>query len=154
MGEGKNKDFRILSNLRMNARETLANISKNTGMPISTVYDKIKRFEKDIVQKYTLLVNFNKIGYEVRVNFLLKADKQKKNELREHLKDNPKVNSVVAINNGYDFLIDAVFRNMLELQEFNEELERFSIKEKKEFFIIEEIKREAFLCDMDSQDKN
>ena len=39
-------------------------------------------------------------------------------------------------------------------QEFNEELERFSIKEKKEFFIIEEIKREAFLCDMDSQDKN
>ena len=44
----------------------------------------------------------------------------------------------------FDFFVETVFKDMKYLEEFSEILELFKIKKKKEFFIIEDLKKEDF----------
>ena len=56
--------------------------------------------------------------------------------------------SIFRINNGFDFIVEAVFKNINELENFIESLEdKFKIKSKNVYYIIDEIKREKFMTD-------
>ncbi|MBN2458338.1 Lrp/AsnC family transcriptional regulator [Candidatus Woesearchaeota archaeon] len=143
----KDSDIMLLSSLRANARDTLTNISKKIKVPVSTIFDRLKLHEKGLIQKHTSIIDFSKLGFSTRANIILKVNKDDKEELRKFLLGNWNINSVVRINNGYDFLAEAVFKNILELEQFCEILdERFRIKSKQIFYIIEDLKREEFLA--------
>ena len=143
------KELIIMSHFRKNARLNLTKISRDTGVPVSTIYDKLKKYEGSIIKKHTALVDFQKLGYELRVNVLLKSSNSSKGELCNFLLKFPNINSLLRINNGFDFLAEGIFRNMAEVQSFYEKLEKFNIQQIQEFFIIEDIKRESFLADPD-----
>ena len=57
------------------------------------------------------------------------------------------INSIFRVNNGYDFLVEGIFRGMHDLQNFMEDVERFAIEDKQELFVLEDLKREGFLSD-------
>ena len=137
------KETEILSILRQNSRTSLANISRKTNIPISTVFDIIRKQEKNHIQKYTSLLNFPKLGYHVRVNFAVKVMKENEKNLFEFIEKETRINNVQKISSG--FYIDAVFTSMKEFSEFSEKLDTFNLKEKKEIHIIEELKKEAFM---------
>ncbi|RMF54742.1 Lrp/AsnC family transcriptional regulator [Candidatus Woesearchaeota archaeon] len=140
------KDSLIISILRSNAREKLTEISKKINIPVSTIYDRIKLHEGSIIKKHTTLLDFSKIGYAIRANIMLKVGKQHRETLKEYLKNNVVVNSLFKINNGFDFLIEVVLRDMKDLSDFIDSLEqRFSIDKMEEYLIIEEIKHESFM---------
>ena len=145
------KDSLIISSLRKNAREKLTNISKKIHVPISTIYDRIKLHERTIIKKHTAILDFAKLGYAIRANILLKVNKQYREEIKNHLKNDLVINSVFKINNGYDFLIEVVLRNMKDLSDFVDSLEqKFSIDKIEEFIVIEEVKREGFMSDIET----
>jgi len=134
----------IISHLRKNARTSLTNISKNTGIPVSTVFDKVK--SNKIIKKHSALIDFAKLGYNVTVQIALQCEKEDREKISAHLKDHQNINSLHRINHGYDYLIECVFKDQKELSFFIEELnEKFQIKNKLIFHIIEEIKKEEFL---------
>ena len=142
----KNKDIEIISRLRNNARESLTKMSRKTGVPVSTLFDKLKCFENGLIVKHTCLIDFNKIGYNTQAKIILKVAKENKKDCGEYLNKCPNINSLFKINSGYDYLVEAVFTNIKEIEEFIEALEeRFEIIEKQTFYIIEEMKRENFL---------
>jgi DNA-binding Lrp family transcriptional regulator len=142
------KDLLIVSNLRMNARETLTNMSKRTNIPISTIYDKLKFHEGNLIKRHTCLLDFNKLGYPTRANVLLRVDRSTRDELREYLLNHSNINSFSKVNNNYDFMAEIVFREIKELEEFLEKLDsRFKVKSRQVFYIIEDIKREEFMAD-------
>ncbi len=142
------KDLVIITHLRKNCRETLTSISKKSSIPISTIYEKIKRSEGGIITKNTCLVDFAKLGFNTRAKIVIQANASGKSELLSFLMKNQNVNSVYKINNGYDFMIEGIFRNMRELEDFLELLqEKFRIKKQETYFIIDDLKREAFLSD-------
>jgi DNA-binding Lrp family transcriptional regulator len=142
------KDLLIVSNLRRNARETLTNMSKATHIPISTIYDKLRLHEGGLIKKHTCLLDYNKLGYSTRANVMLRVDKPDREALKVYLVKHNNVNSVSKINNNYDFMAEMVFREIKELEDFLETLEdRFKIKAKQVFYIIEDIKREEFLAE-------
>lgn len=144
----KNKDLLLLANLRANARETLTRISRNTRIPISTIFDRLRQHEQNIIKKHTALIDFSKLGFSTRVTLTLKVGKEQRTELKEFLTKHYNVNSVYKINNGFDFLIEGIFRNIKDLEEFIENMdERFKIKSKQIYYIVEDIKREGFLSD-------
>ncbi len=139
-------DLLFLTFLRQNARETLTRISKKTGIPISTLYDKLRQQEKSLIMKHTTLIDFTKLGYNSRANIMLSTAKEDRDKLRSYLKEHSSINSLYKVNNGYDFMAEGVFENVKELEDFIEELEeKFNLQEKKVFFIIEDVKRENFL---------
>ncbi|MCF7866575.1 Lrp/AsnC family transcriptional regulator [Candidatus Woesearchaeota archaeon] len=142
----KEKDLNVLSHFRNNARESLTKLSRLTRIPVSTIFDKLKEYEKkQIITKHTTLLNFKTLGYDIRTQILITIDQETKNKLQEFLVKNTKINSVFRINNGFDFLIEGIFKDMGELDRFTKELDTYNPKEKKEFFIMEDIKRESFM---------
>jgi len=140
------KDMLIMSHLRQNARMKLAKMSKLTGIPISTIFDRIKANEGRILEKYTVVLDYNQMGYSARINVILKLGKNDKEKITGFLERHPNVNSLHKINNGYDLLIDAVFRHVKDSEGFIENLEEnFVIKSKEIFYIIDSLKKEDFL---------
>jgi DNA-binding Lrp family transcriptional regulator len=147
----KQIDLLLLSSLRANARETLTNISRKTSIPVSTIFDKLKAHENGTIKKHTSIVDFSLLGYGTRANIAIKVNKEEKDELKKFLMKDMNVNSFYRINNGYDYLIEAIFKNILELEDFCEKLdENFKIKTKQIYYIIEDLRREEFLADPDN----
>ena len=142
------KELQIVAALRYDARMQMTQISKRTGVPISTIYDRIKSNRSGLVNKNTALVDFGKLGLGCRAYMALRTNKNQREAMREHLRGCFNVNSLYRINNGYDFMIDAVFRNVRELEDFIDKLEdNFRIKELKSYYVIDEIFREKVLSD-------
>ena len=142
----KKKDATVLGYFRNDARTTLTSMSRKTRIPVSTIFDKLKRFEsRDIITKHTTIVNFKEIGYDVRVSLLLRCEDGMKDEVRDRLEKNDKINTLVRINNGYDYLCEAIFRDMDSYDTFMTELRTAPIADYETYFMMEDVKKEAFL---------
>ena len=140
------KDYVIISHLRQNARESLTSISRKTKIRVSTIYEKLKRSENSVIVKNTCLVDFSKLGFNTRASIFIQSSLDKKQALLSHLLKSNSVNSVYKINNGFDFMVESIFKNMLELEEFIENLRvSFKVKRAETYYIISDLKREAFL---------
>jgi len=147
------KDMKIIANLRQNARMSLTKMSRKTAIPVSTIFDRLKLHENDLIQKHTSLLNFSKLGFNTRANICLKVNKEKREELKNFLTKHQHVNSVYKINNGFDFLVEGIFKHIKDLEDFLDLLEqRFDVTEKQVYYIIEDIKREAFMANLNTID--
>ncbi|MBI2549202.1 Lrp/AsnC family transcriptional regulator [Candidatus Woesearchaeota archaeon] len=141
------KDVEIISQLRENARMPLTKMSRRTRIPVSTLFDRIRSNEQTIILRYTSLLDFNKLGYHARAHVHLRVSREDKELLKIFLLSHPSVNAVYRINNGYDFMVEGIFQQVKDLEEFIEHVEQqFSIIDKRSYFIIEDLKREGFLC--------
>ncbi len=140
------KDLLILLQLRRNARESLTCISKKTGIPVSTIFDKLKGNVNRFVTKHTSLLDFGQLGYGTRIHLVLRVKKEDREEAKHYLMRSPYVNSAYRVNNGYHYLVEAVLRDLPHVESFLDEMEScFKIEEKKIFYIVDELKKEAFL---------
>ena len=143
------KDLKIISQLRSDARMPLTKMSRKIQIPVSTIFDRLKINENNLILKHTCLLNFSKLGYNVRAHINLKVDKEDKEALKEHLIKHQSVNSVFKINNGFDFMVEGVFKQIIDMENFIENLDqKFKILDKKSYFIIEDIKRESFMSNL------
>jgi len=139
----KNKDFEIIKHLRDDARVSLADISRNTGIPISTVFDKLNKFQNRLITRNVSLLNFQELGYALKVNYVIKC--KDRDKMKGFLMQQKSINNLYRINNGSDFFVESIFKDMNEMEEFSEKLEEFGVEKKDRYHVIEEIKREAFL---------
>jgi DNA-binding Lrp family transcriptional regulator len=144
----KSKDLQIIAQLRNDARMPLTIMSKKIRVPVSTIFDRLKLHEGDLITKHTSLLNFTKLGYNSRANIMLKVDRECKDAIKEYLLKHPSVNSLYKINNGFDFMAEGVFRQIKDTEDFIDDLEKkFKVLDKNVFFIIDDVKREAFMND-------
>ncbi len=140
------KELLILSNLRKDSRMSLTNISKRTKIPISTIYDKIKSYKGNIITKHTTIIDFTRLGFNAKANIMIKVNKDKREQAKNHLFNHLNINSVYKISNGFDFLIEGIFKNVKDVEDFIENFEsNFDIENIKVFYVVEDIKKETFL---------
>lgn len=141
----KKIDIAIISQLRQNGRIPLTELSRKTGMPVSTLHIRLRHNIKKGTIKPNALVNFEKVGYATRAHILLTAEE--KDKLLEYLNKHPNVNSLYKINNGWSLMMECAFKDMCAMETFVEELENnFRIKQKQVHYILTELKREGFLA--------
>lgn len=139
------KELLIISCLRDNARSKLTRLSKLTKIPVSTIFDRMKA-ESNIIKKYTTLIDFQKLGFSTIAKIALKVKKEDREKLKNYLLKHKSINSLYRINNGFDFLIEGIFRDLKELEEFLESVEeKVKLKTKQVYYIIDDLKRESFL---------
>ena len=142
------KELQLIAQMRQNARNNLTNISRAIQMPVSTIFDRLKRYENDLITKHCSLIDFEKIGFATRATIILKVKREQREEIKEYLLKHFNINSLYRINNNHDFLMEAIFRDINELEEFMESLEdTYTIKKKEVYYTIHEIKREGFMSD-------
>lgn len=140
------KERWIINHLRKDSRISLASISHNIAIPISTIYDKINRLHREkVITKYTTLVDFPKMGYHHRATLALKVPSSQKDELLTFLRNHASINNLHEVNGGFDFLIDTVHKDIKSYVSFMDELnECFDLLEIHEYQMIEELEREKF----------
>ncbi|MFH1399647.1 MAG: Lrp/AsnC family transcriptional regulator [Candidatus Woesearchaeota archaeon] len=131
-------DFLILRQLRRCSRQSITSISKETGIPITTVFTRLKK-TRHLVTKFTSLVNFAKLGYSIKVLILLHT---MDSEIQDY-----NINSLHKLDSGRQ-LIEAVFKDMKAYYEFCDLIRKKGIAFET-FHIIEELKREDFLTKED-----
>jgi DNA-binding Lrp family transcriptional regulator len=142
------KDLLIMSVLRKNSRITLTRMGRKLNMPISTIYDKLKLHEGRTIKKHTCLIDFGKLGFNARAKAIIKVERDERSDVLDFLLKIPNVNSVYKISNGYDYMLELIFRDVKEMEDFFEMLEsKFNIRDKQVYFVIEDLKREAFLSE-------
>lgn len=141
------KNKKIISCLRRDARMSLTQMSRKIRIPVSTIFDRLKTSEDNLIVKHTALLNFGKMGFNARANMTIKVGKEYRKELADYLSTHESVNSAYRIMNGYDFLVEGVFKDMHDLESFKESLEeRFAIDDTQVYFIVDDIKREEFMA--------
>ncbi|MFH1181941.1 MAG: Lrp/AsnC family transcriptional regulator [Candidatus Woesearchaeota archaeon] len=127
---------KLLLCLRRNGRISLSEISRKTGIPTTTVFERMKTF--NYTRNVTLL-DFEKMGFGIRVFLAIKAGD--KEALQEFLTSNQNINSLCRINNGFDFFCEAVFRSIRDSELFNDTLQILKARART-FFIAEELRKE------------
>lgn len=140
------KDVLLCSRLRENGRETLTRMSKKTGIPVSTLYDRMQIHKGGLIKGFTSIIDFTALGYAVRANLLVKANYYDRERIRTFLEGAYCANTVQQLNNAYDFIAECVFRSIDELEAFKKRLyEAGKIEQLDVFIVVSDIKREAFL---------
>lgn len=142
----KPADHKILQYIRNNARTNLTTISRKTGIPVSTIFDRIRAHEAEFVTKFTAILDFAKLGFPVKTHIFLRVDAQHRDTLKSHLLMHERVNNLFRVNNGFDFAAECVFDSIRDVEEFVESLElHFKITGKQVYYIIDDIAREKML---------
>lgn len=134
------RSIQILEILRQDARKPISDISKTIAYNRSKVFRKMKYINKHFVKKYTSIIDFKKLDYNIRVRYLLNSNNKR---LLNYLSNKPNINSIVSIKGQYNYYIEAFFKNLAHFNEFDEKLNKLCNK-KREHFIVEEIKEEGF----------
>lgn len=132
----------LLHYLRNNARISLTEMSKRSGIPLSTVFHTLKRLEKKVIARHVSLIDREQLGYPLQLYFLIASEEKK--ALTNFLVHHPAINAVARLLQDYDFMAEAYFKNMKELMSFREQLHEFAITKHEEIPVIEELQKETF----------
>jgi DNA-binding Lrp family transcriptional regulator len=69
------KDLRILQTLNKNSRLSTYQLSKQTGIPVTTVHNRLKRLEEEhVIKNYTIEVDYDTLQRNVIVYILTTYD--------------------------------------------------------------------------------
>jgi Lrp/AsnC family transcriptional regulator for asnA, asnC and gidA len=120
-------DEKILQALRGNSTLSKRKIAKKIGVPLTTVFHRIKRMEKEgIIRKYTVITDPEKLGYRICA-YILVSVKQNPADGRRVSQQKiasyitkmfANVESVAIITGEFDLIIKARFKSIKQLNEF------------------------------------
>ncbi len=135
----------FLQHLREDARKKLTAISKDTNIPISTLFDFLKELQGTIFTRSTVLLNYPHLGYHAQAYIFVRVRPECKEKLRKHLLSHSNVNTVHKINNGWDFVVETIHKNIKDLDAYLELLEKeYGVEQKEIHYLIDEVKKEGF----------
>jgi len=141
------KDQHIIALLRSNGRIPLTKLSRESGIAVSTIFDRLRMHYPRYVKRFTALLDFEALGYKAHAHVLFKSGSSRTALLR-YLSGHPNINMLYRINNGWDVLAELIFPDMKQLEQFIDTLEqRFTITERHIAYLLQEISREHFLSD-------
>ena len=124
----KPKDKEIIKLMRTGKRLNISEIARQLNLPISTVNDKIKRIEERYIIKRSSLLDYHKLGYFANAKLTIKIDHSQKDTFLNFLRQQSCVNSIYHINSNFDFLVDIVCKDVIELKHWIEDVKRnFSV---------------------------
>lgn len=121
-------------------------ISKELNIPKSTAYLIYNNLIQKDILKNSHFVSYDKLGYNYRIFVALKVLPDDRTNLKNHLLNHERVNSVHFINSGYDYHFDAIFENSKVASDFVDSLkEQFEIVDIRIYNVVDTISQEKCL---------
>lgn len=112
-------DRKILEFLQEDSRISLKVIAENTGKPVSTIHERIKKLLKSgVLKKFTILADYGKLGYGVKVLILMNVDGKHIIDVENYVSQHPNVQAVYDITGEFDVAVLAAFKSMSDLDKF------------------------------------
>lgn len=143
-----NKEKKLITALRKQDTQNIMNVAKNHEIPKSTLYDMIHKLQRTEVIKQITKISFEKIGFPIKVFFIIRTELQSRDKLRYFLTTQKNVNNIHLINNKSSFHIECIFRNQRDVENFLEELEEQTpLAQLSVYNLLETIQEEKFLTE-------
>lgn len=139
----KEREIRLVNELRKNSRRSLTNIGMNIDMPLNTVFRAVNRLYKgQVITKNTCLIDFAQLGFPYKLGIFLTTGK--KEELKKFLTEHSHINTLLRLSGDYDFYAELIFKDMAGLQDFADELKELEIAKKVSMHFMTDFKQEEF----------
>ena len=141
----KQKEKEIIKHLRKGKRVNISSIARELDLPVSTVSDAIRRIEKRYVLKRSSLLDYHRLGYNANAMVVIKVNPSQKHLILDFLEKENCVNSICHVNSGFNFLIELVCKDNLELLNWVEDVKiKFDV-EIISFQILKVVEKERFV---------
>lgn len=119
------KDLIILEKLKQNSSVTIGELSKLTGIPITTIHNRIKRMEKDkVIKNYTLELDHVKLGNAITAYLMVHTNsmlasgiKVNQEDIAKEIKTIDNIESVSLLAGGADILAKIRVKDVNELNQ-------------------------------------
>lgn len=116
-------DYKILGELLKDSRKSFREIARRVGVATGTVLARVKNMEeKGIIKNYTVLLDHEKLGYELTVVVEITVSKGKLLEVDREIAKKPNVCAVYDVTGLTDAIIVAKFKSRSELSKFTKSL--------------------------------
>jgi Lrp/AsnC family leucine-responsive transcriptional regulator len=126
-------DKKIIKSLIMNSRKSSRQLSKEVKVSHQTILSRLKNLEESkIVQSYTTVVDWEKLGYPLRTMFLIecgKLDQKNFDSIEKYLNGEDSFIQFGALHGEYDYFIVGQFRNEREISDKATALRTFLSKQ-------------------------
>ncbi len=112
-------DEKILKEYLRDARQSYREVARRTGVSPGTVVSRIKEMEeKGIIQKYSALLDYEKLGYELTVITEITVSKGMIVEVAEEIKGHRQACAIYNVTGDSDVMVLAKFKTRDELSNF------------------------------------
>ena len=118
----KKSEKEIITYLRKGKKVNISEIARKLDLPTSTVRDRIKKIERNYVTKRASLLDYSRLGYFSNALLAIKIEPKEKSEFLDFARKDECVNSIYHINSGFNFLVELVCKDNLELRNWIEEI--------------------------------
>ena len=116
-------DVKVLKALTEDARLSSRQVAKQCGISIGTVLSRIKKMEEEgLIKGYTVLLDQEKLGYELTVVTEITVSKGRLLEMENEIARIPNVCCVYDLTGLSDAAIIAKFKSREELSKFTKRL--------------------------------
>lgn len=124
-------DKKILNALMDNSKSSYRDIAKEVDVSVATVMHRVKGLEKQkIIKRYTTIVDYEKIGYDVEVLIEVRISKGKLFEVEEKIAGHPNVYGVYDVTGDFDAVILARFQNRRSMDTFLKKIQTYDFVER------------------------
>ena len=116
-------DEQLLDILRDNSRLSYAELGREINLSPSAVRERVQKMEDSgIIEKYNILINNRKLGYELEAFILLKVFQGQLKHVIENIKKFPEIKEAHRITGNQNLHLKAVIKNQLCLQKLLDQL--------------------------------
>jgi DNA-binding Lrp family transcriptional regulator len=139
------KDEKILNVLLDDAKLSLRQLAKKVNLSVATVMNRVRRLESEgIIKKYTVALDYDKIGFDVPVLIDVRVAKGKLFQVEKKVAIHPNVVAVYDRTGTFDCTIVAKFKNRKSMDNFLKKIQTFDFVERTETqLVLHTIKEEA-----------
>ncbi len=116
------KDFSLIDYLRRDGRGKIGDISKSTGIPRATVFERISKLTGlGIIKNFTVSLDYEKLGLPVMAYVMLSYDSESgvnQNTLCESLAQMDNIIGVSILSGEWDIIVLTVQKSIRDLSTF------------------------------------
>jgi len=142
----RQKDTKAIVILRKDSREVARTVSKRSGVGMTALCNKIKHNFGGMIAKKTVLLNHDRMGFEIKALILIGVIKNHKVLVRNFLSTSLYINSLYRVNSGYDYAAEMIFKDDNHMDTFIKDLkDAFNISVMDVVTVLETVEREAFM---------
>ena len=140
-------DRKIVNILLGNSRLSCRQIAKKTGFSAVTILKRMKKLkEEKIIKKYSLLLDYSKIGYDIEVIIKLRISKGNLFKVEKKIAKEPNVLAIYDVTGAFDSIIIAKFKNTKAMDYFLKKIQTYDFIERTEtVLVLNAIKEENIL---------
>jgi DNA-binding Lrp family transcriptional regulator len=129
-------DRKIIEILLDKANLSYRKIAKKLMISPVTVMNRVQKLERGIIRKYTVQLDYDRLGFDLSACINVRVEKGKLFEVERQIAKHPRVQSVYDITGDFDVLVLAKFKSRRELDSFVKRLQAMEHVDRTETNIV------------------